>query len=61
MHLTAAYEDFKERLCYKYLVNLDSSNFKELQQKMDMIAGNSSPCYNMLTCCIPCYWFGPVF
>ena len=26
-HLTAAYEDFKERLCYKYLVSYDSSNF----------------------------------
>ena len=26
-HLTKAYEDFKERLCYRYLVSHDSSNF----------------------------------
>jgi hypothetical protein len=26
-YLTAAYEDFKQRLCYKYLVTYDSSDF----------------------------------
>lgn len=29
-YLTAAYEDFKSRLCYKYLVTYDSSDFKQL-------------------------------
>jgi len=26
-HLTDAYADFKERLCYKYLMAYDSTNF----------------------------------
>ena len=29
-YLTAAYEDFKDRLCYKYLITIDSSDFKVL-------------------------------
>ena len=30
-HLTAAYEDFKDRLCYKYLISHDSTDFKILE------------------------------
>lgn len=30
-YLTAAYEDFKERLCYKYMVTYDSSDFNLLK------------------------------
>ena len=33
-YLTAAYEDFKDRLCYKYLMTYDSSDFKLLQNKL---------------------------
>ena len=29
-HLTAAYKDFKERLCYKYMITIDSSDFSML-------------------------------
>jgi hypothetical protein len=29
-HLVEAYADFKDRLCYKYLVSHDTSNFKLL-------------------------------
>jgi hypothetical protein len=38
-YLTSAYEDFKDRLCYKYLLTYDSSDFKLLENKLDMIPG----------------------
>jgi hypothetical protein len=38
-YLTSAYEDFKDRLCYKYLLTYDSSDFKLLEKKLDMIPG----------------------
>jgi len=38
-YLTAAYEDFRERLCYKYMVTYDSSDFKLLSSKLNLIPG----------------------
>ena len=38
-----AYEDFKERICKKYLVSFDLSDFDEIKRSFGMIEGNSSP------------------
>lgn len=59
--LTAAYEDFKTRLCYKYLLTYDSSDFNLLGQKLNMIEGNSNPLTNLLTCMVPCCWINLIF
>ncbi len=53
-YLTAAYEDFKDRLCYKYLVSYDSSDFELLKIKLNMVSGNSTPCLNCCFDCVPC-------
>ena len=60
-HLTAAYEDFKDRICYKYLMSLDTTDFSKLHKKMKMIPGNSTPCCNLITNCLHCLYWGPVF
>lgn len=60
-YLTAAYEDFKSRLCYKYLVTFDSSDFQQLKKVLDMKSGNSNPTSNYLTCMMPCCWLNLIF
>ena len=60
-YLTAAYEDFKNRLCYRYIVTYDSSDFNLLKKKLNMIEGNSTPTANLLTCLVPCCWYNLIF
>ena len=38
-----AYEDFKERICKKYLISYDLTDFEKLKTQLGMIEGNSSP------------------
>ena len=37
------YKDFKDRICYKYLVSIDATDFDSLAKEIGMIPGNSSP------------------
>ena len=41
-HLTSAYENFRNRLTYKYLIAEDITNAKELEEKLKMIPGNTT-------------------
>ncbi len=36
-YLTSANEDFKDRLCFKYLLTYDSNDFRLLEAKLNMI------------------------
>lgn len=59
--LSEAYEGFKDRLCYKYLI-IESENdfsYKVLEQKLNLIPGNTNPeKLNGFKCfaygCLPC-------
>ena len=37
------YKDFKDRMCMKYLISIDASDFDTMAKEFGMIPGNSSP------------------
>lgn len=64
-HMSEAYLDFKERLCYDYLICDDASNFDNLINKFNMKPGNSSAfnidIYRNLAYCCPCTIYFPLY
>lgn len=39
--MTAAYQSFEGRLCTKYLISKDITNYEIFEERLDMIPGNT--------------------